>query len=109
MQQPVDRDGTSTFNVKKGVIPLKFTLAANGSPTCDLPPATLRLTRTGGALPGPIDEGVYNGASDSGSTFRIADCQYIYNIKASALGAGKYLAEISIDSSVVGQAVFELK
>jgi hypothetical protein len=90
-------------------VPLKFTLSDNGGRTCDLPPATLRLSRTGGASPGPIDESIYAGPADSGSQFRISDCQYAYNIKAAALGAGTYLAEVPIDAAVVGQARSELK
>lgn len=109
VQPPVNADGSSTFNAKRGVVPLKFTLSEDGSPTCDLPPATLRLTRTGGTSPGPIDESVYSSPADSGSDFRVADCEYHYNLNAKALGAGSYLAEILIDGSVVGEASFELK
>lgn len=109
VQPPINADGTSTFNASRGVVPLKFALTKNGSPTCELPPATLRLTRTGGTSPGPIDESVYSGPADSGSEFRIADCQYVYNVKASALGPGSYLAEIVIEGGVVGEARFELK
>ncbi len=108
-QPPVNTDGSSTFNASRGVVPLKFTLTENGSPTCNLPAATLRLTRTGGTSPGAIDESVYSGPADTGSEFRIADCQYHYNVMASALGAGSYLAEVLINGAAVGEARFELK
>lgn len=85
---PVNADGSSVFNASKGVIPLKFSLTSDGSPSCDLPPATLRLTRTGGTSPGAIDEAVYTGPSDSGSQFRIADCQYHHNVRASGSARG---------------------
>jgi hypothetical protein len=109
VQPPIDADGSSTFNANGGVVPLKFALTENGSPTCELPPATLHLTRTGGTSPGPIDESVYSGPADSGSEFRIADCEYHYNVSARALGPGSYLAEILIEGAVVGAARFELK
>jgi hypothetical protein len=108
VQAPINSDGSSTLNANRGVVPLRFTLAADGRPTCDLPPATLRLTRTGGSSPGPIDEGVYSGPSDSGSDFRITDCAYRYNAHTRALGPGTYLAELLIDSTTVGDARFEL-
>lgn len=81
----------------------------DGSPTCKLPPATLRLTRTGGTSPGTVDESVYSGPADSGSEFGIADCEYHYNVRSSSLGPGSYLAEILLDGVVVGDAGFELK
>jgi hypothetical protein len=109
VQQPIDADGSSSFNAKRGVVPLKFALTENGSATCELPPATLRLTRTGGSSPGPIDESLYTGSPDSGSQFRVADCQYHYNLNPRPLGPGSYLAEVLIDGVAVGAAHFELK
>jgi Tol biopolymer transport system component len=109
-QQPVNADGSSTFNANRGVIPLKFTLTDDdGSATCELPPATLRLTRSGGALPGPIDEGLYTGSPDSGTGFRITDCRYHYNLSPRPLGPGTYLAEVLIGGLPAGEARFELK
>lgn len=109
VQPPINADGSSTFNANRGVVPLRFTLTEDGNQTCDLPPATLRLTRTGGTSPGSIDESVYSGPSDNGSDFRITNCAYHYNAYARALGPGAYLAEILIDGAVVGEARFELK
>jgi Tol biopolymer transport system component len=109
VQQPVNADGTSTFNANRGVVPLKFTLTENGSPTCELPPATLRLTRIGGVSPGPIDESLYTGSPDSGTQFRITDCHYHFNLSPGLLGPGGYLAEILINGAPVGEARFELK
>jgi hypothetical protein len=74
-----------------------------------LPPATIALTRTAGGTIGAIDESVYTGSADTGSNFRISSCQYIYNLSASALGVGAYRADIKINGSVVGSAVFQLK
>jgi hypothetical protein len=109
VQQPVNADGSSTFNGNRGVVPLKFMLTENGGPTCQLPPATLRLTRTGGASPDLIDESLYTGSPDSGTQFRVTDCQYHYNLSPRPLGPGRYLAEILIDGAAVGAARFELK
>jgi hypothetical protein len=88
---------------------VKFTLTQGGVATCDLPPATIAVTRTAGGTTGQIDESIYSGAADSGSNFRIASCQYVYNLSASALGIGTYRVDILIDGQVVGSATFQLK
>jgi Right handed beta helix region len=109
IQQPIDADGTSVFNVRRGVVPVKFTLTLNGAATCQLPSATIAVTRTAGGVIGPIDESSYTGPADTGSNFRIDSCQYIYNLSASALGVGTYLVDIIIDGQVVGSATFALR
>ena len=109
IQQPIDADGTSVFNVKRGVVPVKFTLTLDGAATCDLPPATIAVTRTEGDTTGPVDESVYTGPADNGSFFRIDNCQYIYNLNASAFGKGTYQVDIMINDQVVGSATFQLK
>jgi hypothetical protein len=109
VQQPIDADGSSTFKANRGVVPVKFALSKDGSPTCELPPATLRLTRIEGASPGPIDESLYTGSPDSGSDFRITDCRYHYNLNPRPLGPGSYLAEILINGTAAGAARLELK
>ena len=97
------------FSVKRGVVPVKFTLTQGGNPTCALPPATIALTRTAGGTTGAIDESVYTGSADIGSNFRIDSCQYVYNLSASALGPGTYRVDIKINGEVVGSATFKLK
>jgi len=109
VQPPIDADGSSVFTVKRGVVPVKFTLLDFGSPTCDLPPATIVVTRTAGDTLGEVNESVYVGASDSGSNFRIDGCQYIYNLNSGALGVGTYRVDIKINGQVVGSATFQLK
>jgi hypothetical protein len=32
---------TSVFNVRRGIVPVKFSLTLGGAATCDLPPATI--------------------------------------------------------------------
>jgi len=109
VQPPINTDGSSIFNARRGVVPVRFTLALNGQPTCQLPPATIRVTRTAGGATGAVDESVYLAAADSGSNFRIDDCQYVYNLAASSLGTGTYRVEIVIDGRVAGHAEFTLR
>jgi len=97
------------FTVRRGVVPVKFTLTLDGVATCDLPPATIAVTRTAGGTTGEIDESVYSGPADTGSNFRINGCQYIYNLTASALGVGTYRVDIKINGQVVGSGIFQLK
>jgi hypothetical protein len=108
VQAPINPDGSSTFSVRRGVVPVKFRLTQGGVATCDLPPATIAVTRTAGGVIGEINEAVYSGTADNGSNFRIDSCQYVYNLNARALGAGTYRVDILIDGQVVGSAVFAL-
>jgi hypothetical protein len=109
VQQPINVDGTSVFSVKRGVVPVKFTLTQDGAATCALPPATIALTRTAGGTTGAIDESIYSGSADTGSNFRISSCQYVYNLSSSALGVGTYRVDIKINGQVVGSAILQLK
>ncbi len=109
IQPPINADGTSIFNANRGVIPVKFRLTQDGSPTCALPAATIALTRTAGGNIGPINESVYVMSADNGSNFRIDDCQYIYNLSSSALGTGTYRVDITINGATVGSATFKFK
>jgi hypothetical protein len=111
VQQPINSDGSSVFRVKRGVVPVKFSLTRNQIATCDLPAATVALTRTAGAVVGTIDESVYLSPSDVGSNFRIdsAACQYVYNLDSSSLGVGEYRVDILINGNVVGSGVFGLQ
>ena len=108
VQPPINPDGSSTFNVRRGVVPIKFNLTQGGVATCDLPPATIAVTRTAGGVVGQVNESVYSGNADTGSTFRIDSCQYIYNLNSRALGVGTYRVDILIDGQVVGSATFGL-
>jgi hypothetical protein len=108
VQPPINADGTSSFNFRRGVVPVKFNLTQGGVATCDLPPATIAVTRTAGRVVGEVNESVYSGNADTGSNFRIGSCQYIYNLNARALGVGTYRIDILIDGQVVGSATFGL-
>jgi probable HAF family extracellular repeat protein len=110
VQHPIKADGSSVFSAKRGVLPVKFTLAQYDLPNCPLFPATIAITRTTGETPGSVDESLYATHADSGSDFRIDDdCQYVYLLEASSLGPGTYRVDISINGIFVGHAVFALK
>ena len=79
IQQPINTDKSSVFNSSRGVVPVKFALAATGVATCALPPANISLRRTAGTAIGLIDESVYEMSADTGTFFRISGCQYLYN------------------------------
>src|SRR5882757_2467694 len=108
VQPPINADGSSTFNVRRGVVPVRFNLTLGGVATCDLPPATIAVTRTAGGVIGQVNESDYSGNADTGSNFRISSCQYVYNLNARALGAGTYRVDILINGQVVGSATFGL-
>ena len=115
VQSPIDADGTSVFTVRRGVVPVKFTLSGSGGcgggttgTTCDLPAAAIAVTRTAGGVLGQVNESVYSSQADTGPNFRIQDCQYHYNLNSSALGAGTYRVDILINGQVVGSATFQL-
>ena len=109
VQPPINPDASSIFNVRRGVVPVKFSLTCDGIPACDLSPAIITVTRTAGGAQGVINESVYTMAADTGSNFRIAGCQYTYNLNSSALGVGTYRVDILINGQVVGSATFQLK
>jgi len=108
IQPPINADGISIFRAARGIVPIKFVLTRGGVATCDLPPATIAVTRTGGGVTGEVNESIYSGNADTGSNFRIDNCQYVYNLNSRALGVGTYRVDILINSDVVGSAAFEL-
>ena len=109
VQQPINADGSSVFKAGKGVVPVKFSLAVDGVPTCTLPAATIALTRFTGAVTAPVNESEFVMPADSDSSFRINSCQYVYNLSLKSLSAGTYRVEIKIGGQVVGSANFELR
>jgi WD40-like Beta Propeller Repeat len=109
VDQPINADGSSVFKAGKGVLPVKFTLAVDGVPTCTLPPATIALAQLSGAATGAVNESEYTMPADSGSDFRIDSCRYVYNLSLKSLTAGIYRAKIVIEGQTVGSATFELR
>jgi hypothetical protein len=86
-------------------------LSGPPTPTCDLPPATIQVTKLSGASSGPVDEPVSIQPPDSDSQFRIVDCKYMYNLATSSLsGPGTYQVEVVIGGNpAAGPAIFELR
>jgi hypothetical protein len=109
VQEPIDPNGSSVFRSKKGVVPVRFTLSLGGQLTCELPSATIAVSRTSGIAPGLVNETEYLTPADGGSNFRIAGCQYLYNLGTSSLGQGSYRVDIKIAGTVVGSGTFGLK
>lgn len=110
IQSPVNADGSSVFNARRGVVPIKFALSVLSAPTCQLPAATISLSRTAGGTMGPINESTFLQPSDNGSAFRVVDCKYLYNLSSSSLGSGTYLVNILLGpGAVVGSGTFKLK
>jgi hypothetical protein len=109
IQPPINADGQSVFKAKRGVVPVKFSLSIDGQPTCELPGATIVLTRTAGGTVGPVNESDFVQPSDNGSNFRVAGCQYSYNMGTGSLGIGTYNVQIQIGTVIAGSAVFGLQ
>src|SRR5205823_5831274 len=109
IQAPINADGSSVFPANRGVVPVKFGLTLNSAPTCQLPTAQIKLTRTAGGTLGSINESVFSLPSDTGSKFRVDSCQYVYNLSASSLGTGTYKVQIQVGPVFVGTAVFGLQ
>lgn len=109
IQPPIDTNGSSVFNVKRGVVPIRFTLTVNGVVTCQLPAASIRLFRTADEVTAAVNESVYVQPADTGLSFRISNCGYVYNLSAISVGVGTYVAQVVINDAVVGSATFSLR
>ena len=80
------------------------------APTCNLPAAMLKVTKTLGAPTGVVNETTVVQSFDTGDAFRVVDCKYQYVLSIPSLkGSGTYLAEIQIGGETVGSASFDLK
>jgi probable HAF family extracellular repeat protein len=110
VRPPIKADGSSVFSAKRGVLPVKFALTKNQTPTCQLPAATIAITKATGGNLVAVRNSMYL-RSNLGSRFRIdpTACQYIYDLPTSGLGVGVYRVDISINQVFVGHAVFKLK
>lgn len=100
VQQPINGDGSSVFQAR-GVIAVKFSVSFNGAPHCDLPMATIAVTRTVGTTSFLVMED---------SRVRPTGCQYHYNLRAPSVGPGAYRVEIKVnDIGTIGSASFVIK
>lgn len=79
--------------------------------TCDLPPATIQITKLSGSPTGPVNEPETIQPFDNDLNFRSVDCKYLYNLATSSLpGPGRCRAEVVIGGSPVpGAAEFDLR
>lgn len=109
VQPPINGDGSSIFNARRGIVSVRFALTYGGASTCTLPAATIAVTRTGGGVTGEVNESVYTASADTGSNFRTSGCQYMYNLDSRALGVGIYRVDIKIYGGAVDSATFELR
>jgi hypothetical protein len=73
------------------------------APTCDLPPATIEVTKLSPNTNGAINEEPVQGSlASDGQAFRVIDCKYQYVLSIPSLdGAGRYNVEILIDGTPV--------
>ena len=109
IQQPVHADGSSVLKANRGVVPVKFTLELNGTPTCSLPAAEIRLYRLGESGPTLVNESEFITPADSGSWYRSSGCQYSYNLGTSRLGPGTYVVQLVINGGTpAGTGTFVL-
>jgi hypothetical protein len=83
----------------------------SGSQTCDLPAATIQITKTAGVGSGDVNEPISIQPNDNNLQFRIVDCKYMYNLATSSLsGAGTYKVEVVINGTpAAGPAYFDLR
>jgi len=82
-------------------------LTGGGGQTCDLPPATIQITKSPGVGSGDPNEPISIQPNDNNLQFRIVDCKYMYNLATSSLsGTGTYKIEAVINGTPVGGAAF---
>lgn len=111
VQPPINPDGTSAFTAAQLILPVRFALTRYGQATCDLPQATISVSRTAGERVGTLSPWSYATLTDPGPFFRINRhaCEETYDLAAWRLGPGSYQVSITMDGSAVGQATFALQ
>jgi hypothetical protein len=98
----------------------QFVSSAGGSftPTCDLPAATIAVSKNDPVADGDINEvAVQSSLVDSGNAFRVVDCKYQYVLSIPSLqGSGTYETQIWINgvrvptpASPGGKVKFDLR
>lgn len=99
---------SATVNTNTFIVPTGSSAVA---PTCNLPGATIKITRTSGAGSGSVNETTTIQPNDTNGVFRVVDCKYMYNLDVSSLsGVGIYKVEVLIGGvAATGPAFFELR
>jgi hypothetical protein len=76
-------------------------------PTCDLPPADIRVTKESVEPLGLVNEPVSIQPADENGHFRIVDCKYMYNLATSSLsGTGCYKVEAVINGEAADHPAY---
>jgi hypothetical protein len=105
--------GDQKLNVSNVTVNDNAFVPLGGPPTktCDLPPATVRITKLAGSGTGPVNEPVTIQPNDTNEQFRVVDCKYMYNLATSSLsGPGTYQVEAVIGGTPAGgAATFDLR
>ncbi len=85
--------------------------SGSGAQTCDLPPATIQITKISGSTTGLVNEPISIQPNDDNLQFRIVDCKYMYNLATSSVsGPGRYKVEVVINGNpAAGAAFFDLR
>jgi probable HAF family extracellular repeat protein len=112
VQLPIKADGSSVFSVKQALIPLRFRLLQEGTPTCTLPPAKVAITRVSAQTLALVSEvGISEGGVSSAAASGVVPilCQYVDQAQPAKLGVGTYRVDLSINGIMVGHAVFTLR
>ncbi len=80
-------------------------------PTCDLPPATIQVTKMTGADVGTVIDPLSAQPKGNDAGFRILDCKYVYNLTSSSLpGPGQYKVEaVNNGIPAAGAAIINLR
>jgi hypothetical protein len=81
------------------------------APTCDLPPAMIKITKTSGTSTGDVNEPLTIQPNDNNGSFRVVDCKYMYNLATSSLsGIGRYTVTAVVNGvEASNPAKFDLK
>jgi hypothetical protein len=84
---------------------------AGSTSTCNLPPATIQITKVSGSASGGVNEPISIQSQDDDGNFRVVDCKYMYNLATSSLsGVGRYRVQVMINGDPVsGAAEFDLR
>ncbi len=80
-----------------------FTPQTGTTPTCPSAPATIQVTMVSGPSPAIVNSDLIDTPADSGSSFRIVDCKYMYNLSAKGLLKGTYKVDAIVNGSPATQ------
>lgn len=88
-------DGTTATFVPKSSVPMTV---------CPTQPATIQISTLGTGGSYTVDESADSTVPDQGTSFRIVDCKYMYNLSGKSLGSGQYQVNAIINGTPAYQA-----